>query len=488
MSFWTLFFACAFLCSACISTQKSQPRQPASLYEFVDEAPAILQKLNTDFAENNCAAFIHQYTSYVYEKPSDYYFPKDAHEEKLLLEKGPEVIKTLLQLRLTLQGKFKTFANPNGECIESTRTAIRYIRYAEEAVMDWLDHKNRRQEKYQGIFATTWPYSMTADANFQFESGDVILMRGQSYISAMIARIGDSDAQFSHLAIVGEDENGEKYLVESLIETGAIKTKLSVFLKKEEIRAVVYRHQDRELAKKAGRYAYQKVAAAKNGIPYDFAMDPDDHTHLFCAEVVMMAYEGASQNQLRLPRYKSSFRKMQKTPLLKDLSMDVSETFSPSDIELEPGFQWMAEWRYVPTLRKTKIQDAIFTAVFEWMENKGYELQPDPVLWAKAQAAYTARQIGLITSKMQKHMRPGIVKTVLSIQKLSEPLEKYMFGIDNKYYAQTGHSKTFKDMLTDLEAFRRRDCETYRNPSLYSRHSSEVEIHHRLRPRTDCQF
>ena len=45
-------------------------------------------------------------------------------------------------------------------------------------------------------------------------------MRGMHHNSAAIARIGDVDSQFSHLAIVHTDESGKHWVVEALIEDG----------------------------------------------------------------------------------------------------------------------------------------------------------------------------------------------------------------------------------------------------------------------------
>ena len=56
----------------------------------------------------------------------------------------------------------------------------------------------------------------------EFKTGDILIARGTAVVSSIIARLGDEEGDFSHLAIVSEDVHGKKYVVESLIQTGTI--------------------------------------------------------------------------------------------------------------------------------------------------------------------------------------------------------------------------------------------------------------------------
>jgi len=454
------------LVTACASSPEAPviQRQTASMRELVEDVPRILQEVREGFNEGNCTSFIQRYTEQVYRKPANYYFPKNPAEVRELDTKADELIRNLFDMRLAMQEKFKGFQNPSVDCVNDVRKALRYTRFAEEALIIWHLERKRRVEKYTEIFGHSWPYSMYSSPNFRFQTGDLLLLRGQTFISAAIARVGDSDSQFSHLAIVGEDPKGEKYVVESLIETGTIKTKLKDYLKKLEVRAVIYRHPDSALARRAGIAVYQKANAAHlrgETIPYDFTMNPNDHSQLFCAELVQMAYELASRNEIRLPRYKTSFYRLKGKQLLKELSMDVASTFAPADIELDPRFRLVAEWRYIPTLRKTKAQDAIYTSVFDWMEKRNYELKPEPISWLGGNLASMIRKIGLFPDKMQKHMSPSLLKTVIRLSYLSEALENHLLPVEAEYYQKNGHSMSFSDMLRDLEKFRSEDCSRY---------------------------
>ncbi|MCK9911175.1 hypothetical protein MXD81_18640, partial [Microbacteriaceae bacterium K1510] len=87
--------------------------------------------------------------------------------------------------------------------------------------------------------------------DIDFRSGDLLLMRGMHHNSAAIARIGDVDSQFSHLAIIHTDADGKHWVVEALIEAGAVINPLSDTLQHGLGRCVLFRHRDPQLAARA---------------------------------------------------------------------------------------------------------------------------------------------------------------------------------------------------------------------------------------------
>ena len=50
----------------------------------------------------------------------------------------------------------------------------------------------------------------------------MLLVRGMLHNSAAVARVGDVDTQFSHMALVHVDRDGRHWAIESLIEEGAV--------------------------------------------------------------------------------------------------------------------------------------------------------------------------------------------------------------------------------------------------------------------------
>ena len=96
-------------------------------------------------------------------------------------------------------------------------------------------------------------------SDLDFRSGDLLLMRGMHHNSAAIARIGDVDSQFSHLAIVHTDADGKHWVVEALIEEGSVINPLSYTLTHGLGRCVLFRHKDKQLAARAAALIHDLV-------------------------------------------------------------------------------------------------------------------------------------------------------------------------------------------------------------------------------------
>ncbi len=463
----TLLTSCANLSN----NWKMITRDPQSVYEFIEYIPLLNERVRSEEYLNprSCEGFIKKYTSYVYEKDSQYYFPKNESEKEYFLEKGDESLKGLFHLRLGLRDFIK---NNQGElssvCLTSIRSAIRYTRFAEDSLAEWLFFNSSKYQAPPKLhFQGGLPHTIVNPSfeNISFKSGDLLLMRGQSFVSAMIARIGDEDAQFSHLGMIGEDATGKLYVVEALIETGVIYTPLEEFIKKEETRLVLLRNTDQDLAKKAGQeiFKFAYGVKSKNGvIPYDFAMEDDDHSQLFCSEVIRYAYKLASNNSYQVPLFKTSFSKLIDSDFMHAMGVTAKETFAPADIELDHRFEVVAEFRTIKNLRKVRMQDVILTSIYHWIEYDGYEFKFNLSSKLKSNAAWIARKLGFAKEKMQKHMKASTLETIIKFQSLTKPLEDHLFAVEKDYFDTFGHSLTFKDMLRINEDFRLQDCEAYK--------------------------
>jgi hypothetical protein len=377
-----------------------------------------------------------------------------------------------MEINLVLQKRFRTFTNPTLDCVNSVRRGIRFTRYATDGIADWL-YENKLLKANELIFSEIGTQTMVSqsaignivDNRFIPQSGDIILMRGQTFVSSMIARVADEATGFAHLAIIGEDNGGKKYILEALIETGVTITPYDEWMKKaREVRLVVYRHDDKKLATDAGKliYNYSKKKLNENGlIPYDFGMNPEDHSQLFCAELVQLAFEMASNNNLILPKYKSSFSKLIDKRFMKDIGVAKSSSFAPADIELEPNFTAVAEYRQFAALRKIKVQDAVMSSIFNWMIEKNYNFAPNPKAYILSNTAWIARQLGIGKKQMQKHMKPVALATLIKFQDVTSVLEKDFLKIDRDFFNKNGYFLSFKDLMKSLDKYRFNDCQSF---------------------------
>lgn len=203
-------------------------------------------------------------------------------------------------------------------------------------------------------------------------SGDVVLSRGGSPTSALIARGNDRPGNFSHAGLVVVDpDSGAARVVESLIERGVVVSTLEQFLGDEKLRLLLLRLRpdhpvlvERPLAlhRAAARMARR---ALDRHIPYDFAMVWETDEKMFCSEVVYHAYADAG---VRLWPVPSTISAPGLVEWLAAVGVRELTTLVPSDLEYDPDLMPVAEWRNPATLRDDRLDNAIIDALLEEAE------------------------------------------------------------------------------------------------------------------------
>ncbi|MFS4458135.1 YiiX/YebB-like N1pC/P60 family cysteine hydrolase [Bdellovibrio sp. HCB2-146] len=467
---------CLAAITACQSPTKPTPeattfRKPASADELIEGSRKVLADLSNPqiFNPGTCATFVNGLTDYLYRLPADHFVPKTPQEIEKFKAEGVQIVDTIFQIRVTLRERMQEFDSRNelpAACIQKVREGIQYARYAEEYVLEWL-YQNKVLEFVEKPILTnekpnTWTNSRFA--GFTLKTGDAMLIRGKSHVSAMIARIGDEEGNFSHLAIIGENSKGEKYVVESLIQKGVIVTPLEKWRQDKDARVALYRQPDEELGRKAGRKIYEIAKAALDkgaAIRYDFAMNDDDYSALFCSEVIRMAYDKATDGQYIIPKYRSGATKFKGTDYLKSLGVLKDSLFAPYDMEVDPRFDFVAEFRYYPLLRQVRMQDAVLQSVYDWMIQKKYKYTASLGQTSKAYLAKFLRQFGVLEDTLPKYMPMNSIKTNVQFEAVAKVLEKNIYEKEQIFYKEKGYLPTFTDMLAFNEDFRRFDCKRY---------------------------
>lgn len=211
----------------------------------------------------------------------------------------------------------------------------------------------------------------------RIHSGDVLLSRGGAPTSALIARGNDFPNTFSHAALVYVDgESGAGTVIESLIETGSALSTVEEYLESKKHRILVLRLRPDHPALADDPLLPHRAAEAmvarfnEEHIPYDFAMEWDDTSAMFCSEIVFHAFR---ESGVTLWALRSS---MSSPGLMRWLAaMGVREFTSlvPSDIEYDPQLRAVVEWRDVPALMDFRLDNAIIDALLEEAE-RGAEL------------------------------------------------------------------------------------------------------------------
>jgi Permuted papain-like amidase enzyme, YaeF/YiiX, C92 family len=382
---------------------------------------------------------------------------------------GTQYIQDLFQARIDLREKLGELAKKGQatqSCVASARDLFRAARVLEDLLGEFaLGHPKYNAEKRAPVLRGNAPW-LLVNRNYDklsFRSGDVILSRGTAFSSAAIARIGDADTNLSHLAIVYVDpKTHEISLTEAHIEIGSFSGPLGKYLTDGKVRAIVFRHKDPILAHNAASMIREKISKyqAEHGenLPYDFSMDADEPSALFCSELVSHAFELASGTKASVPMFRSSVNPKNRD-FLKRLGVKVHETFLPGDIEFDPNFELVAEWRDYSRLNISHLHDAVLTSMFTWMDRDGYVFHDALGTNVKKKVAWHLRRwplfSDLLKEKLPKNMSQSTIATVMTLDSISELLFDHLAAKNDEHYQKTGDWLTPKQMSEVLEAYRK---------------------------------
>ncbi len=428
---------------------------------------------NKVFNAKTCPAHINKITDWLFYLPADQMVPHDPAEIAILKNNWNTIIQKVFLIRLNLHAKLQDFDKAgtlSEECLLKIREGLQYARFTSEYLVEWLVHNKVITFEDAPILAGSFPFVLKDPSldKIDLRPGDVLLIRGKSYVSAMIARIGDEEGNFSHLAIVGQDEKGQMQVVESLIQEGVVITPLETWRKSQDARVALYRLPDKDMAMKAARLVYDW---GQTHPEYDFAMDDSHYDKVFCSEVIRYAFDKASDGKLIVPKYRSHVSKFKNGPYPRSLGVTQSTLFAPYDIEVDPRFQYLAEGTFYPLLRQVRIQDSILQSMYEWMIKKDYTFYEPWWLSSEATLGKGLRYLGFLKDQMPTYMPLETIKTVLMFESVSDALEKNLNGKDKKFYDTRGYPPSFQDLMIANEQKRKEDCLLYESGKKSEFHS-----------------
>ena len=208
----------------------------------------------------------------------------------------------------------------------------------------------------------------------EVHSGDLLVSRGGAEVSALISRGNDYPGNFSHIALIYVDEKTkEPFLIEAHIEKGVAVASVAQYENDKKLRFMVMRPRadlpamitDSMLPQKAAKRMFEE--ARKRHIPYDFKMNFNDTTEMFCSEVASYAYR---INGLQVWKYPSTISSQGVVNWLHNFGVENFVTQMPSDLEYDPQLSVIAEWRDPETLFKDHVDNAAMDALLE-KANKG---------------------------------------------------------------------------------------------------------------------
>lgn len=393
-----------------------------------------------------------------------------------LRQVAPEVMYRLFDLRTGLRERIpdlraKGFMTP--PVVNALRDVFRVLRYVSDMLGEIAIDNSRvpaGEFSYRGFTGqstnTLANHKFTGGQPVSFQPGDVILIRGHAHNSAAIARIGDVDSQFSHVGVVHVDGEGRHWMVESLIEDGAIINPLSSSLEHNIARAVLYRFQDAQAAAAASKWIYDYVAPTreKRGkrIPYDFSFKLDDSRPLFCSKLVKLAFERSSGGAIRLPAYPTRIAARNRD-FLDRIGLKANETYAPADIDLEPQFDLVAEWQDYRETSNIRLQDFTMDKIFEWMETRGYRFEETASVrivsllgrFASHLSDDAKALIEPVFPRVPDNMRRKTIAAVAMLHKTAEPVYRALQAKEQACIAEFGRPMHGREIFAELEDMRR---------------------------------
>ncbi len=388
-----------------------------------------------------------------------------------------EDIQNSFETRIALKDSFKKMVGRNSadlDCVASAQDVFKALRYVEDYLVEVrMDKANNNPSEYVTLkgdfpyFLVNPKYANDFKSYEDLKSGDLILSRGNAYSSAAIARIGKSDYQFSHLSFVYRDaETKELYTTEAHIEIGSVTNPFVEHLNEKNARSVVFRYKNEEIAGQAAKISYDHVKKYQDtgkNIDYDFSMNYRDDSKLFCSEVVSYGFKKAMPDQDYVPRFKSHFSSGM-IPFLNTIGVPVNkenvvqaDVFAPGDIQFDPDFELIAEWRNPKKMEESRYKDFILTKMFERMEQAGYDIDPGFKMTAEAKSFWLLRRLPVVKKFLEKKfslsMNTNQMELFMALDKIGDAFYKNLELRSIEY----DHPMTPKEIYAALDEFIKKD-------------------------------
>ncbi|WP_127716137.1 hypothetical protein [Halobacteriovorax sp. HLS] len=394
-----------------------------------------------------------------------------------------DIVKSSFATRLELKKKISSFNKEllkDEGCLNSIKDMVRALRYVEDYMIEREYTKLSYIDKMEFVTLSGEGTLFLKNPKYRFngiqdlKSGDVILSRGNAYTSAAIARIGNTDTQFSHLSLVYEHTDGQLYTIEAHIEIGSVVKKIQVNVDQQNARSVVFRHHDSKLAHEAAKIMFHKVKKEqdkKKNIQYDFAMDYKNGKRIFCSEVVSHGFDLASKKlygkSLDLPLHKTKFNKGL-IPFLQTLGIQINEsnvdsfdTFGPGDIQFEPSFDMVAEWRNPKKMKDNRFKDAILTKMFQWMENEKYELHPPAGIEVKSRFSWLMRRTPFVKKMLEEKFPLNMNSSQLRLFLVLDLVGEKFYDVISDQQVARGRVLSPIEIYDVLDQFKTNDYQRY---------------------------
>lgn len=395
-----------------------------------------------------------------------------------LMEQGQEIADNSWKIRKTLHARLPEF---NTECSHQLLASFRQLRFIEEYLLEIVNkvaHKNPADIKFQEELvpimendSTNYVLQKASSDNLEFSAGDMLVTRGVSFLSSMIARLGERGTQYSHIVFVHQDaQSKETKTIESYVGVGVAFYDLKFALKNENARILWLRAKDQNMAHKANDLIgnlVQESLANKRPIKYDYELNFEDPKTMSCAEVSQVAFQMASDGAMKIPMYPNNIKGAES--LTKRLKIAQGPTYEPGDMEIDPRFELVAEFRDLRLTRDSRQKDAVMSAIFNWMNQKNYQLKDNftsrmaggPIYFIRKTFMWPLVKKMLKLDDFSKEVPRNMLQTVALINEIGVFLQTELKKRDDAFEATHGLPMGMMDLYKALEEIREQDLKLY---------------------------
>lgn len=430
----------------------------------MSQISTILDKIENDlqnpqiFSRESSVEYIRNLTEAAYNLSTNEIYPDTATEQDRFSQNRKIWMEKLFRIQLLLREKlfeFNAIASLGQAEVAAFRNGNMYLSYAQDFVlMEWSLTQNLKA--HESLFAADFPVTLKNPAceSFQLKPGDIILVRGGSFISATIARAGDYLSNFSHVAMVIEDPDGRLSVAEALLEEGLIVYSIEKYLSLEKLsRAAVIRPQDFGLGQSAARAGF-KIVDDDFRSPvrkaFDLLMNPKSRDKTYCFKLIIMAYDEGSKSKLQLPAFPMSFKKaLAGNSFYTGLGNVLELGAAPDDAFFQPEFDVIMVHRDISQIKMDWAFDVAMSSLFEFINEKySYKRKLKAFLLAKV-AVFLKNRVGIQIKQIPGGVSANVIQLILEHKDIATQVQKHLM----KRMAANPRPIAYKELEQEAHSF-----------------------------------
>ncbi len=386
-----------------------------------------------------------------------------------------DTINSFWQLRLSIHRKLPDVKR---DCVILARDVFHKLRDGEDYLGDFaysVKQENPAKLDFQKQPVPIYdrkaypPYFVRPDLDdpqFKFQAGDLMLARGVSFISAIISQISDNRSHFSHVVFVDVNAKTQKVgTVESYVGVGVAHYDIDFALKNENARLLVLRPKDATMGQKATDFANK---AARDKISYDYSMNFADYSKMSCVELAIYAYDKASLGQVKVPMNPANLT-LDNPDFLNKMNLKKGHIITPDDLETDPNFDLVLDWKDYRLLRDSRHKDAILSELMRWMSDLHYNFHDTLKSTAAKYLVQPSRKtplwplVRLVTGapNIDKEIPAKTLGVMTVLNSVAEDLLEEIRKQDEVYFQKHQRPMTNAQLRETLERIRQEDARKY---------------------------